>query len=156
LTFVKRRLRSRNPPIAPSVVIPANSSKNVNVTAHPSAGWTLQQLREAIADADEPKYVIHDRYRIFARRLNDSIRALGLEVLRSPERSAGSVRTRSPMSETHLRSIRPEWVTHYREGIARTGFARTRDIGGHKVGTDNALGSRSASVVSGITARVWL
>jgi len=28
----------------------------VNVTTHPSAAWTLQQLREVIADADQHKY----------------------------------------------------------------------------------------------------
>jgi putative transposase len=57
---------------------------HVNVTTHPSAAWTLQQLREAIADADDHKYLIHDRDSIFARHLDDSIRALGLAVLRSP------------------------------------------------------------------------
>ena len=57
---------------------------HVNVTAHPSAAWTLQQLREVIADADAHKYLIHDRDSIFARQLDDSIRALGLAVLRSP------------------------------------------------------------------------
>jgi hypothetical protein len=37
-----------------------------------------------IADADDHKYLIHDRDSIFARHLDDSIRALGLAVLRSP------------------------------------------------------------------------
>src|SRR5678809_848203 len=34
---------------------------HVNVTAHPSASRTLQQLREAIGDAESHKYLIHDR-----------------------------------------------------------------------------------------------
>ena len=34
---------------------------HVNVTAHPSASWTLQQLREVIGDAESHKYLIHDR-----------------------------------------------------------------------------------------------
>jgi transposase InsO family protein len=103
----------------------------VNVTAHPSAHWTLQQLREAIGDNDQHKYLIHDRDRIFAKRLDDSIRALGLEVLRSPfaspkanaicERVIGTIRRECldwmiPMSEIHLRSILREWVTHYNRG----------------------------------------
>ena len=51
---------------------------HVNVTAHPSADWTLQQLREVIGDKDgRNKYLIHDRDRIFAKHLDDSIRALG-------------------------------------------------------------------------------
>src|SRR5882672_6097350 len=101
---------------------------HVNVTAHPSAGWTLQQLREAIGDKDGAKYLIHDRDRIFATRLDDSIRSLGLEVLRSPfaspkanalcERVIGTIRRESlewmiPLSEAHLRLILREWVTHY-------------------------------------------
>ena len=58
---------------------------HVNVTVHPSADWTLPQLREVIGDKDgRHKYLIHDRDRIFARHLDDSIRALGVEVLRSP------------------------------------------------------------------------
>jgi hypothetical protein len=88
-------------------------------------------LREAIGDKDAHKYLIHDRDRIFAKRLDDSIRALGLEVLRSPfespqanalcERVIGTIRRECldwmiPMSEMHLRSILREWVTHYNRG----------------------------------------
>jgi len=57
---------------------------HVNVTTHPSAAWALQQLRAVIGDADDHQYLIHDRDSIFARHLDDSIRALGLAVLRSP------------------------------------------------------------------------
>jgi putative transposase len=101
---------------------------HVNVTTHPSAAWTLQQLREVIADADEHKYLIHDRDSIFSRHLDDSIRTLGLGVLRSPfsspkanaicERVIGTIRRECldwliPLSEAHLRSILREWVAHY-------------------------------------------
>src|SRR6202165_4125108 len=58
---------------------------HVNVTANPSADWTLQQLRAVIGDSDgHHNYLIHDRDRIFATYLDDSVRALGVEVLRSP------------------------------------------------------------------------
>jgi putative transposase len=53
---------------------------HVNVTTHPSAAWTLQQLREVIADADDHRYLIHDRESIFARDQDDSLRAFGLAV----------------------------------------------------------------------------
>jgi putative transposase len=104
---------------------------HVNVTAHPSAACTLQQLREVIADGDAHKYLIHDRDRIFARHLDDSIRALGLAVLRSPfsspkanatcERLIGTIRRECldwmiPLSEAHLRSLLREWVAHYNGG----------------------------------------
>ena len=105
---------------------------HINVTAHPSAEWTLQQLREVIGNNDDRhKYLIHDRDRIFATHPDDSIKALGIEVLRSPfaspkanslcERVIGTVRRECldwviPMSEAHLRSILREWRTHYNQG----------------------------------------
>src|ERR1700690_2642469 len=39
-----------------------------NITAHPSATWTLQQLREAIGLQDRYKYLLHDRDSIFAQQ----------------------------------------------------------------------------------------
>src|SRR6476659_7184708 len=57
---------------------------HVNVTAHPSADWTLQQLRLVVGEEGGHRYLIHDRDKIFAKHLNDSIRALGIEVIRSP------------------------------------------------------------------------
>jgi transposase InsO family protein len=84
-----------------------------------------------IADADELKYLIHDRDSIFARHLDDSIRALGVAVLRSAvsspkansicERVVGTIRRECldwmiPLSEAHLRSILREWVVHYNGG----------------------------------------
>ncbi len=94
--------------------------KHVNVTAHPSADWTLQQLREIVGDEREHRYLLHDRDSIFSKHLDGSIKALGLEVLRSPvaspkansicERVIGTIRRECldwmiPISEAHLRAI---------------------------------------------------
>jgi len=57
---------------------------HINVTANPNGDWTLQQLREVVGNGGGHRYLIHDRDRIFAKHLDDSIRALGVEVLRSP------------------------------------------------------------------------
>jgi len=104
---------------------------HVNVTANPSASWTLQQLREVVGNGGGHRYLIHDRDRIFAKHLDDSIRALGIDVLRSPvaspkanamcERVIGTVRRECldwmiPVSESHLRTILKCWVTHYNRG----------------------------------------
>ena len=104
---------------------------HVNVTAHPSAAWTLQQIREVVADTDRHRFLIHDRDSIFAKALDDSIRALGLAILRSPfgspkanaicERVIGTMRRECldwmiPISEAHLRLILREWVAHYNGG----------------------------------------
>lgn len=105
--------------------------KHVNVTANPTAAWTLQQLREVIGDGGVHRYLIHDRDRIYAQHLDASIKALGLKVLRSPvaspkansicERVIGTIRRECldwliPMSEAHLRSILKSWVEHYNRG----------------------------------------
>jgi len=104
---------------------------HVNVTAHPSADWTLQQLRDVIGYEDRYLYLIHDRDNIFAKRLDESIEALGLKVLRSPvaspkansvcERVIGTIRRECldwliPISERHLRCILKSWVEHYNRG----------------------------------------
>jgi hypothetical protein len=54
-----------------------------NVTSHPSAAWTLQQLREVVGYDDRCRFLIHDRDCIFANQLDESIRSLGIRVLRS-------------------------------------------------------------------------
>ena len=107
--------------------------RHVNVTFHPTADWTLQQLREVVGDEDSHRYLIHDRDRIFTKHLDDSVRALGIEVVRSPvaspkanaicERVIGTIRRECldwmiPISEAHLRSILKEWVAHYNRGRA--------------------------------------
>ena len=105
---------------------------HVNVTANPSAEWTLQQLREVLGDnGGRNKYLIHDQDRIFAKHLDDSIRVLGVEILRSPiaspkansicERVIGTIRRECldwmiPLSEAHMRSILKSWVGHYNRG----------------------------------------
>jgi putative transposase len=58
-----------------------------NVTAHPTAQWTLQQLREAIPADHRYRFLIHDRDSIFSAQLDQSIRHLGLTVLKTPVRT---------------------------------------------------------------------
>jgi hypothetical protein len=104
--------------------------KHVNLTANPTAAWTLQQLREVLGESATHKYLLHDRDAIFGRRLDNSIKALGVEVIRSPiaspkanaicERVIGTIRRECldwmiPMSAAHLRAILQEWVRHYNQ-----------------------------------------
>ena len=103
----------------------------VAVTAHPGAAWTLQQLREVVGLDRAHQYPLKDRDSIFARSLDESIRTLGLAVLKSPphcpkanaicERVIGTIRREClkwliPLSESHLRSILRSWVRHYNGG----------------------------------------
>jgi hypothetical protein len=67
------------------VMIEHNSRRllHLNVTSHPTAAWTLQQLRETLGYDDRYRYLIHDRDGIFAKSLDESIERLGLKVLKS-------------------------------------------------------------------------
>jgi putative transposase len=60
---------------------------HINVTAHPTAPWTLQQLREAIPAEHAYRFLIHDRDSIFSRDLDQRVRHLGLRVLKTPVQS---------------------------------------------------------------------
>ena len=102
-----------------------------NVTAHPTAEWTLQQFREAIPGEDPYRYVIHDRDSIYSPELDSALKAMGLRTLKTPfrapqanayrERLAGSIRRECldfliPLNEKHLRRTLKHWVDHYNRG----------------------------------------
>src|SRR6201997_3751021 len=73
-----------------------------NVTAHPTAEWTGQQLREAFPFEEVPRYLLRDRDGIFGADFTKEVRNLGIEeVLSAPhspwrrayiERVIGSIR----------------------------------------------------------------
>ena len=104
---------------------------HANVTSHPTAEWTLQQLREAISSDHSYRFLIHDRDSIFSQDLDQHIQNLGLKILKTPpkspqanaicERIIGTVRRECldfiiPFTETHVRRLLVEWVTHYNGG----------------------------------------
>jgi hypothetical protein len=60
---------------------------HVKVTAHPTAQWTLQQLREAMPSDHADRFLIHDRETIFSQEFDQRVRHLGLRVLKTPVRS---------------------------------------------------------------------
>jgi hypothetical protein len=89
------------------------------------------QLPVVVGEEGEHQYLIHDRDKIFAKHLDGSIRALGMEVLQSPvaspkansicERVIGTIRRECldwviPLSEAHLLLILKSWVEHYNRG----------------------------------------
>jgi hypothetical protein len=50
-----------------------------NVTAHPTAEWTLQQFREALPGGHPYRFVIHDRDSIFSKELDKAVTDMGSE-----------------------------------------------------------------------------
>jgi putative transposase len=104
---------------------------HANVTVHPTAAWTLQQLRAAIAADHAYRFLIHDRDGIFSGELDRHVQTLGLKVLKPPvrspqanalcERLLGTLRRECldyliPLTEDHLRPILQAWVCHYNTG----------------------------------------
>ena len=102
-----------------------------NVTAHPTADWTAQQLRQIIPGDQLHRFVIHDRDTIYSEGVDRTLEAMGLTVLKTPmrapqanafcERVIGTIRQECmdfmiPMSERHVRAILREWVGHYNRG----------------------------------------
>ena len=73
-----------------------------NVTAHPTAEWTGQQLREAFPFEQVPRYLLRDRDAIFGKEFQQQVTDMGIhEVLSAPrspwqrayvERVIGSLR----------------------------------------------------------------
>lgn len=102
-----------------------------NVTAHPTAAWTLQQFREVITGEQPYRFVLHDRDSIYSNDLDSSLKATGIRVLRTPyrapqanafcERLVGTMRRECldfliPWNEKDVRRILKEWVAHYNQG----------------------------------------
>jgi hypothetical protein len=94
------------------------------VTAHPTAEWTAQQLREAFPWETAPRYLLSDRDRIFGSDFVQQVKVMGIkQVLSAPRSPWQSARTdpgwlliNSPsvqqlygQPEPPCRSIAPAW-----------------------------------------------
>jgi putative transposase len=58
-----------------------------NITAHPTAEWTGQQLREAFPFEQIPRYLLRDRDGIFGDDFTRQVKDLGIEEVLSAPRS---------------------------------------------------------------------
>jgi transposase InsO family protein len=101
-----------------------------NVTSHPTARWTAQQIVEAFPYDTAPRYLLRDRDRIYGSYFAERVRGMGIdEVLiapRSPwqnpyiERLIGSIRRECldhilVISEAHLRRVLREYFAYYHD-----------------------------------------
>jgi putative transposase len=100
-----------------------------NVTAHPTAEWTAQQIVEAFpAEGTEPRYLLRDRDSIYSGWFRLRVAGLGIkEIVTAPqspwqnpyaERVIGSIRRECLdhliiFGERHLRSILKNYVNYY-------------------------------------------
>jgi len=80
-----------------------------NVTEHPTADWTSQQIVEAFADRDAPRYLMRDRDRIYGSEVRLRIASLGIEEILTAPRSPWQ----NPYVERVIGSIRRDCLNHF-------------------------------------------
>jgi len=99
-----------------------------NITAHPTAEWTAQQVIEAFPWDTAPRYLLRDRDGIYGNRFRRRVKNMGIEEVltayRCPwqnpysERLNGSIRRECLdqviiFSEGHLRRVLKEYFEYY-------------------------------------------
>jgi putative transposase len=99
-----------------------------NLTQHPTADWTIQRFRDGVPLGSSYQFLVHDRDGIFAPAVDQALRSMSLEVLKTPmrvpqanahcERFIGTARRECldwmiPVNERHLRHVLAEWIPHY-------------------------------------------
>jgi transposase InsO family protein len=99
-----------------------------NVTAHPTAQWTAQQIVESFPFDESPRFFLRDRDSIYGHHFKTRIKNMGIEEVltapRSPwqnpyvERLHGSIRREClnrviVLNERHLRRILRSYLAYY-------------------------------------------
>ena len=110
-----------------------------NVTEHPTAQWTGQQIIEAFPWDRAPKYLLRDRDAIYGSEFRRRVESMGTEEVltapRSPwqngiaERWVGSVRRELldhvvVLGDRHLRRLLAEYVAYYHDDRPHLGLAK--------------------------------
>jgi hypothetical protein len=80
-----------------------------NVTEHPTAAWTSQQIVEAFADRDAPRYLLRDRDGIYGNDVRRRIASLHMEEILTAPRSPWQ----NPYAERLIGSIRRDCLNHF-------------------------------------------
>jgi hypothetical protein len=93
-----------------------------NLTEHPTAEWTLQQLREALPGDEDYKFLLHGRHKTFSASLDETVESWGIHVLQSPvrmptanahcERLIGTIRRECLAAYSNMSQLR---IVHHKE-----------------------------------------
>jgi hypothetical protein len=101
---------------------------HINVTEHPTAAWTAQQVVEACPWEESPRYLLRDRDSIYGPSFRQRVHSMGIEEVliapRSPwqnpyvERLIGSIRRDLlnhviVLNEAHLRRLLTVYSMYY-------------------------------------------
>jgi putative transposase len=80
-----------------------------NVTEHPTAAWTSQQIVEAFADREAPRYLIRDQDRVYGTEVRLRIASLHIQEVLTAPRSPWQ----NPYAERLIGSIRRDCLNHF-------------------------------------------
>jgi putative transposase len=81
---------------------------HLNVTAHPTAAWTVQQIREAWPWDTAPRFVIRDRDAVYGLALQQVTQTMGIEDVVTAPRSPWQ----NPFVERVIGTLRRECLDH--------------------------------------------
>jgi transposase InsO family protein len=81
---------------------------HVGVTAHPTAQWVIQQLREAFPYEATPRYLILDRDGKYGRVVPEQLKSWGVKLVRTAWRSPWQ----NGVAERWIASVRRELLDH--------------------------------------------
>ncbi|MGB2987196.1 MAG: integrase core domain-containing protein [Phycisphaerae bacterium] len=114
-----------------------------NVTAHPTAAWTAQQVVEAFPEDQGPRFLIRDRDSIYGDFFRQRVKHMGIEQVviayRSPwqspyvERLIGSIRRECldhcvVLNERPLRRILTDYFDYYHHARAHLSLDRNSPV----------------------------
>jgi transposase InsO family protein len=103
---------------------------HVNVTEHPTAQWTAQQIVEAFPRDEAPRYLLRDRDAIYGEHFQQRVSNMGIEEVkiapRSPwqnpyvERLIGSIRREClndviVLNERHAKRVLQSYFEYYHD-----------------------------------------
>ena len=152
---------------------------HLNVTAHPSAEWTLQPFREALTEEHPYRFLIHDRDSTFSKDLDQAVAGMGVRILKKPvrapkanavcERLVGTIRRECldfliPFGERHLKQVLTLWADHYNHARVHTSLGPgipdpirpSPPISGHRHYLPAGYVLRSKAVLGGLHHEYWL
>ena len=81
---------------------------HVNVTGHPTAAWTAQQIRNAFPWDTAPRFLLRDRDGTYGEACQACLDAMGIDEVLTPPRSPWQ----NPYVERLIGSMRRECVDH--------------------------------------------
>jgi putative transposase len=79
-----------------------------NVTEHPTALWTAEQITQAFPDGTEPRYLLRDRDGIYGEAFRERMKAMGIEEIVTAPRSPWQ----NPFVERLLGMVRRDCLNH--------------------------------------------